>query len=188
MRKSNKLVAGVGVTDVDYSPVATKCPYYVVWQAMLMRCYSPRMLKKNPTYLGCSVDPAWHSFSTFKSWMMLQDWKNKELDKDLLVHGNKVYGPNTCLFVSSAINCLFNKGKRGDLPTGVVRHNNKFKVTFKKNRKTVHHGVFDTVELAAEAYKNAKADWITEIALKETCVATKQALINVADRHRKGLF
>lgn len=188
MRKSNKLVAGVGVTDVDYSPVATKCPYYVTWQAMLMRCYSPRMLQKNPAYVGCSVDPSWHTFSVFKAWMKLQNWQGKQLDKDILVPGNKIYGPNTCLFVSKAINSLFNKGKRGDLPIGVTRHNGKFKVTFKKQRKTVHHGVFETVELAAEAYRNAKADWIIEIASKETCVNTKAALTTVADRYRKGLF
>ena len=50
-RKSNKLVAGVGVNDADYPIVRFGetvngrkkrewiCPYYKTWSAMLNRCY-----------------------------------------------------------------------------------------------------------------------------------------------------
>ena len=181
-------ILGVGINDADYSVIKTKCPYYVVWQAMLMRCYSPQMLIKNPSYVGCSVDSSWHLFSTFKSWMMLKDWQGKHLDKDLRVQGNKIYGPDTCLFVSKTINGLLNKGKQSDLPIGVNRCGEKFKVTFKKERKTVHLGVFPSIEKAALAYQKAKADWIEYVASKETCLDTKDALLTAAYNYRMGLF
>lgn len=190
MRKSSRLVEGVGITDVSYSPVATKCPYYRVWQAMLKRCYSARSLQINPTYLGCSVAPEWHRLSVFRSWMEQKDWQGKSLDKDLLVPGNKVYGPTTCLFVSQQINTLISPQKklRGSLPIGVNRHGDKFKVTFKKLKITRHIGVFDSVEEAAAAYLSAKAEWIIHLANQEQCALTRNALIKAAQEYRKGLF
>lgn len=186
MRKSHKLVEGVGITDVTYSPVATKCPYYSVWQSMLKRCYNQSFLIKNPTYAGCSVNTSWHSFNTFKEWMQGQDWKDKQLDKDIRVPGNKIYGPDTCLFVSHHINGLLctQPNSRGDLPIGVVRHGLKFKAGLKKNRKTTHIGVYASQEAAAHAYRIAKADWVEECAVKEQCSVTRAALLSAALTYR----
>ena len=175
---------------MSYSPVATKCPYYRVWQSMLRRCYNARALQINPTYIGCSVVPEWHRFSTFRSWMENQDWKEKSLDKDLLVPGNKVYGPSLCLFVSQQINTLISPQKklRGSLPIGVVKHGDKFKVTFKKLKITKHIGVYNSVEEAAAAYLSAKTDWVIHIANQEQCAVTRNALIKVAQEYKKGVF
>lgn len=42
------------------------------------------------------------------------------LDKDILVAGNKIYSPETCLFVPNRINSLLIRGvKTGPLPLGV---------------------------------------------------------------------
>jgi hypothetical protein len=43
------------------------------------------------------------------------------LDKDILYKGNKIYSPDTCVFVPQEINALFvkNDANRGDLPIGV---------------------------------------------------------------------
>jgi hypothetical protein len=186
MRQSNRLVEGVGITDVDYSPVATNCPFYKTWQSMLKRCYNAGSLTKNPTYAGCSVDPYWHRFSIFRRWMAHQDWQGKQLDKDLLVPGNRVYGPVTCIFVTQEVNGLLaeQSKQRGLLPLGVTRHDDKFKVTLKKRRKTHHVGVFETVEEAATAYSDAKAEWIESVAARQSCPITQAALIRAATRLR----
>lgn len=68
---------------------------------MLERCYSAKTAK---SYSGCSVTDEWLLFSNFKGWMINQDWKNKELDKDLKVKGNKIYSPETCMFLDKKIN------------------------------------------------------------------------------------
>lgn len=105
-----KLVFGVGINDADY-PVkpqiqATRyvCPFYDKWKNMLSRCYSNATAKRQPAYANCTVHPEWHRFSKFKAWMEQQDWHGKQLDKDILVFGNTVYGPDTCVFVDSTTN------------------------------------------------------------------------------------
>lgn len=101
------LVYGVGINDADY-PVSARdengkewrCPFYKTWKNMLARCYSPAFQRNQPLYKGCSVDERWHRFSHFKSWMLEQDWEDKQLDKDRKFEGNQVYGPDTCQFLS----------------------------------------------------------------------------------------
>lgn len=77
---------------------------YRVWNKMLTRCYSNRHLKRCPTYKGCSVVEEWHSFQKFGDWFDVNYIKGYQLDKDIKVNGNKVYGPSTCLFVTKAEN------------------------------------------------------------------------------------
>ena len=110
------LVFGVGVNDSDYNVMIRKnkkqilCPFYRKWCDMLKRCYSLKWHKQNPTYIGCFVCPEWLYFSKFRLWMENQKWKGMELDKDLLVKGNRGYGPDTCCFIPKAINSLFGSG------------------------------------------------------------------------------
>jgi hypothetical protein len=56
--------------------------------------------------------------------METQPWAGNQLDKDILVPGNKVYSPETCVFVSSALNSfLLDHGRaRGKWPLGVGPH------------------------------------------------------------------
>lgn len=132
IRKRNMLICGVGNNDAYYPVYITKpvdgkkkniwtCPYYSVWTGMLGRCYSERMQKKNPSYIGCSVVQDWMYFSAFREWMSSQDWQGKEIDKDILLEGNKVYGPETCVFISSCLNLFVidKTANSGEYPVGV---------------------------------------------------------------------
>ncbi|WP_083242021.1 hypothetical protein [Pseudomonas mosselii] len=131
----HRLVFGVGVNDADYvvSPSRSEngkitfkyiCPIYSKWIAILRRCYDAKNRSSRPSYEGCTVANEWHRFSAFKIWIENQDWQGKDVDKDLLVKGNKVYGPDTCCLVSRSINCLVReiaksaKNENG-LPPGV---------------------------------------------------------------------
>lgn len=110
MKAGKKLIYGVGINDSYYqvtdksSGKEVRCPYYIQWKNMLARCYSPAYQKNNRTYIGCSVDPRWHSFMNFRAWMLGQEWEGNQLDKDIMYHGNKVYGPDTCMFVDRKTN------------------------------------------------------------------------------------
>lgn len=112
--KEVKKTYGKGIKDADYF-VRTKkevdgvlvdweCPYYNRWKEMLRRCYSEKSLKDHPTYEGCTVCDEWLYFSNFRKWMVDQDWEGKQLDKDLLFEGNKIYSPDTCVFVPRNVN------------------------------------------------------------------------------------
>lgn len=123
-----KPVHGVGINDAWYvthqeiDGVRSRCPFYVQWANMFVRCYCEKSIARSPTYKGCSVSDEWRVFSVFRKWMETQDWKGKQLDKDLLVSGNKVYSSSTCMFVSPAINCLLSSSEaiRGEFPQGVT--------------------------------------------------------------------
>lgn len=115
MKKSNSIIFGVGINDADYLinqyavengkyNLVWRCPFYVTWKNMLKRCYSENALAKDPSYRGVTVCSEWLILSNFKAWMISQDWQGKALDKDLLIPGNKVYSPETCVFVDAKIN------------------------------------------------------------------------------------
>ena len=66
----------------------------------------------------------WHKLSNFREWYnqnYVNDW---HLDKDLLHPKNKIYSPDTCVFIPANINSLFTftTKNRGDLPLGVFYH------------------------------------------------------------------
>jgi hypothetical protein len=122
-------IFGKCYNDADYpvryteGGVNYRCPYYMRWYGMITRCYSEKFHRIYPAYVGCSVCDDWLYFSKFKAWMELQDWEGKQIDKDLLIEGNKVYSPNACIFVSEALNksLVTRKLHRGLYPLGVTK-------------------------------------------------------------------
>lgn len=152
-------VFGVGVNDVEYvteKRVGGKrvcCPYYLRWKSMLSRCYSEYSQRKDPSYVGCYVCQEWHSMTNFKRWMELQDWKGKHLDKDILFSNNKVYSPDTCVFIDPWTNSFFTGNFRkckGVLPRGVYRSSGgRFKSACNNGRgKLIQLGSFNDIESA----------------------------------------
>lgn len=179
------LVLGIGVNDADYvvnDPESGRqivCPYYRKWHAMLRRCNDG----KNPAYDECYVCDEWTRFMSFRQWMEQQDWHDKEIDKDLLVPGNKVYSPETCIFVSRAVNIFLvdHQSRRGIYPVGVYLEKGmrKFKAQIAiGGGKRKHLGRFDTVEEAANAYSDYKRKLAFELAERENDPRVSAALIS----------
>lgn len=48
---------------------------------------------------------------SFKKWFDENYIKGYELDKDILIKGNRIYSPDTCCFVPSFINRLYTSSK-----------------------------------------------------------------------------
>lgn len=153
-----RLIHRVGVNDSDYNILITKnnkiiwrCPFYVKWYDMLKRCYSSKLHKQYPTYIGCSVCPEWRYFSKFRLWMENQNWKGMALDKDILVKGNQVYSPDTCCFIPTAINVLFSPGlkKKNNLPEGVeLTANGTYRVQVRIRPGVTYHKTLPTFKEA----------------------------------------
>jgi len=176
MRKIRNLVYGVGVNDSNYVVQPTingkrvVCPFYMAWQGMLERCYSAKFQAKQPTYIGCSVAPEWWSFMTFRAWMTMQDWQGRELDKDLLFPGNKVYSSTTCVFISSGLNrfTLDRAAARGEWPIGVCWHKRegKFRASCSNpfTGKLEYLGYYTCPDEAHEAWRARKHELALQIA------------------------
>lgn len=93
----------VGVVDVgDCEEDAKKC-----WLRMVRRCYDDKFHESNTTYLDCDVCEEWLIFSNFASWFKEHYVEGWQLDKDILVDGNRIYSPRTCCFVPIEINSIF---------------------------------------------------------------------------------
>jgi hypothetical protein len=141
---------------------------YNAWSKIINRCYSEKVHLRQPKYTDCVVDPRWLDFQIFAKWFDENYIEGYALDKDILVKGNKVYGPDTCCFVPSSINNLFTKREkdRGELPIGVMlrKDSGKLRSQFHKNGKTVNIGQFNTIDEAFNAYKIAKEIHIKELA------------------------
>lgn len=171
-------VYGVGTTGLESTvdENGEKLDSYACWKEMLKRCYSAKYQEKNQTYKGCRVCDEWLYYPNFKKWYDNNYYKienrTSQLDKDVLIKGNKVYSPDTCVFVPKFINTLFIKCQksRGELPIGVHYHkpNKKYIAglsVFKDGKRTEKHlGYFDTADKGFEAYKKAKEEYIKEVA------------------------
>ena len=136
-----------------------KTDAFIKWMSMLNRCYSG----KYTTYEDCYVCDEWLNYQNFAEWYELNYYEiNGEimcLDKDILIKHNKMYSPDTCVFVPSRINNLFIKSNRirGNLPIGVTCKDDKYIARCKNGyNKRIHLGTFNTPEEAFYAYKNFK--------------------------------
>jgi hypothetical protein len=146
---------------------------YSIWTNMLNRCYNEKFHKKQHTYIDCTVSDEWHNFQNFAKWYDANFYQiqgeKMELDKDILIKGNKVYSPETCLFVPQNINKLFLKrdSARGNFPIGVSHEvkTDKYVVTLSNSKGKVYRiGTYDTPEKAFIVYKNDKEKLIKGIA------------------------
>ena len=161
IKPKNTLIYGIGINDADYEICPRDingkriwCPYYRKWVDMIRRGYTPH----RACYNGVTVNPIWHRFSNFKKWMQQQPYwsdENMELDKDILIEGNREYGPDTCLFVPRKVNNFFKSSTNH--ASGVKYRKNKKKAweaRFGVGGKCL--GYFSSKEEAKLAYLNAK--------------------------------
>ena len=200
--KKRKLICGVGVNDADYvvqvkevtegryksgakkAKVVWRCPYYTKWVSMLRRCYSAKYHASRPTYKGCTVCDEWLTFSNFRGWMITQEWEGKELDKDLLGRGSKVYSPNTCVFIPREVNTFItnNTGNnRQGYLIGATCSQPSGKFTSQCSGQKQHHiGMFDSELEAHFAWKKRKHELSCQLANSEyvTDERVKQILLH----------
>ena len=153
-----------------------KTKVYNTWHNMLQRCYSEKLHKKYPTYINCKVCDEWLNFQNFAEWYennyYTVEGEIMDLDKDILYKGNKIYSPETCIFVPQTINKLFTKhdNARGDSCIGVRLKNGKYEVNCclfnpeTGESKREYLGTYDTQEKAFQVYKEFKERYIKQVA------------------------
>lgn len=162
---------GIGIIGQGSYSCSTHRKIYDKWMNMLQRCYSQAMLEREPSYIGCEVCLEWQNFQNFAKWYEENcPGDGYCLDKDIKIKGNKLYSPQTVLFVPPAINKLFVKQQtqRGGLPIGVQKPKDEIGYLavcmnpFTKHPQRIGH--YQTPELAFQAYKEFKELMIRKMA------------------------
>jgi len=143
---------GIGKHKAYIKGVPTR--EYIAWRGILQRCYDLRY----PIYKDAIVCDEWHNFQVFGEWY---DNQHKEegwqLDKDLLSGNDKVYSPETCVFIPIDLNLFLSRDKGIIVyPVGVYRAGSKYcsQTTCLSSGGRLHLGTFDTLEEADLAYRD----------------------------------
>ena len=170
-RSKRRLISGIGVNDSDYvvNPSTSKgrmpCPAYSTWRDMISRCSNDEYKIKHPAYAEASVCDEWIYFTKFREWWESNAVDGWEIDKDLLKPFNKVYSPETCIYVPQWLNVLVIDSSR-------KRIGSKIGSCFDKSRgkyicicsvgygNTKNLGRFDTEEEAHEAWLSERIRYI----------------------------
>lgn len=180
MRKNSNLVQGMGVnTRDDLTRVdGETTKEYFLWQRMLSRC-TEKYWERFPTYVGVTCSDGFKNLDSFYKWCHEQvGFGNKDdkgrlwqIDKDLLIKGNKFYSENTCCFVPFTINAFLTKSAsaRGIYPIGVSvsKDGNRFIARCSDgNKNSIYLNTHDTPQKAFQAYKLCKERVAKELANK----------------------
>lgn len=170
-----KSVYGVGYLGVgEYKSKHNKkqTVVYRTWSAIMSRCYNEKSLKKHPSYIGCTVCEEWLNFQNFGKWFeenfnpkTMQGWN---VDKDILVKGNKIYSPEYCMIIPKILNNSFvstSKKKEGTVGVNYYTKDNAYVAQGNTGKKNTNYiGQFKNQEDAIKAYANAKEKYIKELA------------------------
>lgn len=168
----------VGYIGYGYDPkCAESRKLFKIWSGLVQRCFDPLWKTRHKCYELTTCSEDFLCAANFITWSKSQIGYNSideygkpfALDKDILLKGNTVYSPYTCVFVPREINNLIlSNGKvRGKLPIGVTKtKEGKLRARVSINNKEVALGVFETSNEAFQAYKEAKERHIKEVANK----------------------
>lgn len=161
----------------------TNC--YTAWVAMRVRVLNEANKLSLKSYEECFVNEHWFDFQHFADFFYGDKFRKDgwHLDKDLLIRGNKEYGPETCCFLPAELNQLIKSGgfSKTGLPSGVYKRQEREAFWYEVNCRTDkslsgHVGIFKTLEEASNAYIQHKEKWVRACADKYEGVIDSKAL------------
>lgn len=162
---------------------------YKVWHSMMKRCYSIKYQEYQPTYKGCTVCEEWHFYGDFKKWFDTNYYEVENevmhLDKDILVKGNKVYSPNTCIFVPQSINCLFSEHDT-EISRGVTFRKDTKKYTAHISIENIRTtlGCYNTKEEAELSFIKARKEYVEKTLKKYE----NKIPLEIYDKLKRGCY
>ena len=194
-----KPVHGAGIND---APFITQIvvdgkrvfhPAYSAWIGVLKRSLSQKEKKKNQTYSDVHVCAEWTVFTNFLSWWRANHTRDWHLDKDLLKPGNKIYGPDACVYVPQWLNLLTvdHRAGRGKWPLGVHFNSGKqmFRAELTARGKRKHLGYFDNPQSAYDAYRNAKLEHVYSLKAEIDDVDARrfERIVEIVESSERGV-
>ena len=162
MKRSMLGIGYLGCGDADI-----KSASYIKWANMMQRCYSEKTHRLKPYYKGSRAHEEWLNFSNFREWYRenIIEGRKFDLDKDILVQGNNVYGPETCCLVTHYANTIF---QRRGIETNIIYNpvNGKYDASIYILGKTTNIESFETREEAEKELLAYRKELINRFAKK----------------------
>lgn len=163
-----KMVQGHGINDVPFKTSiylngkSLKHPAYAQWCGILRRCFSESHNKQWNTYKDCTISEDWLYFSNYLKWWKKFYKEGYEVDKDILIEGNKHYSEETCVMVPDWLNSFILRGgstANRKYKMGVVKHKGRNRYQAQCNhfgQGTKYIGCFHTEDEAHETWLQYK--------------------------------
>lgn len=155
------VIFGFGINDFNSSVMSVDTPLvrsiYMKWYLMISRCYSSGCGKSwgnTHSYSDCYVCEEWSKFSAFYDWAKDKYYEGCELDKDLLVKGNKIYSPETCCFIDRSINNFIRVSSAGHYDNHLGKYRATCNNPFTKRKESL--GLFSSRDEAEKAWRLRK--------------------------------
>lgn len=108
------------------------------------------------------------------------------MDKDILQKGvtNKIYSPDTCVFLPKEINCaIITHTNKYGLPNGIRPCGNKFESRVKHKNKAIRK-TFDMLEEAIEFYSYNKSKIIESLIEKYKDKLENRAIVGLRNYYK----
>lgn len=163
----DKTLYNIGYIGVGkYKPSINKrnTPEYNLWVSMMERCYCEKRRYRTKSYVNCKVCEKWHNFQNFAKWYHDNYYEcdgRLQVDKDILIPGNRIYSPDNCILVPQKINVLFvNHINNRGLPNGIYKVKSGYLAEYNERRL----GIFKTVDEAYAIYAQIKKEEIIRVA------------------------
>jgi hypothetical protein len=176
---------------------------YKTWYDMAKRTTDPECQAIQPTYKDTWVCEEWKYFSNFLNWSLANGHrKGLQLDKDILDIGNKCYSPDTCVFVSNAINKLltYKLSSNSGLPIGVIyrefngqgyKRPSPYMAQIRINGERKSFGYYATAQEAGLAYGREKSKHIihkaNNLTENDCSLVHRKKVKNALMNHAKAL-
>lgn len=171
------LTFGVGYTDGEITKNMKEghLLYYRYWKQILERGYCQKLKQKHPSYKDVTVCKDWHSLKNFRVWFeenYREDWVGYNIDKDLICdqRKEKIYSPDTCVFLPPRLNTLiikkYHNRKGKTLPVGVTKKSKgkRYCARCQVGEKQPYViGYFDDPDTAWESYRDFKQKYIQDL-------------------------
>jgi hypothetical protein len=146
-------VYGIGIIgDMITKIEGTEMKSYTRWRAIVKRCYEGY----------ADLHKQWYYYENFHKWYCIHVVGDYEIDKDLFSGKNKIYGPDTCVFLPNKINSAIAIGGT----VGYTLSHGKYQVRIRNidDGTRMCFGSFDTKEEAQSIYKKEKEGYIKYLA------------------------
>lgn len=176
MKELKATMYGVGYNDTKANGLTSE--YHSSFEANLKRVYSHYWIVENrPSYILATTSDDFLYESNYVKFREANYYtyispisgeeESPDLDKDILLEGNKHYSYDLVAYVPQFVNqAMTEKESDSELPLGVTKLKGSFKMSITKFGKTISEKGFKTAQEAHKAWQKEKIEYLKTVAEK----------------------